>query len=339
MNGTIKDVIKKILTPEQFKFCKKLYTQFRKFLWFNRIPGKEENIRMLWQPEFHYCNYDCNYCSLKAARKGPGKFIWNEGVHLTVLERILRLPFKIDLIIGTGGEPFISPCITDSLIRITKSPNVRSLLVSSNIGVSKEIFKKFLSKCDIKKLCIAAAFHPTQEKNRQRFIDKVRYFVDKGVSIVVIVVAVPDKTTFELMIEFKKQLDSLGIPFFPTALQGTYKGKDYPRSYNKEQKRILSEIMYSKIDYEYKIEMKKPYLCDAGRKYFRLNSKGIISPCMGIPIPMGNIYSGVPKLSSRPMKCKKEECLCQQEYWNTLDFKKRYFNPTHNLHAYEEKLR
>ena len=43
------------------------------------------------------------------------------------------------------------------------------------------------------------------------------------------------------------------------------------------------------MDYEYKVEMKKPYLCDAGRKYFHLDYNGDISTCMLSRILMGNI--------------------------------------------------
>lgn len=304
---------------------------------FDRVLKKEDRITILWQPNFHYCNYDCFYCPVKKPREDQKHFDWDKELFLSVLNKIVNFPFQVDLIIGPGGEPFISKTIRDAVCTLTNSKNIKSLLILSNIGVKKAVFESFLKNCNIKKLSIAAAYHSSEEKNIERYLDKILYLKNKGVSIVGILVAVPDEKTFELILKLRKKFHSMNVPFFPTGLQGNYNGKVYPNSYTDEQKKFLKKAMGNIIDYEYKIDIKKPGLCDAGRSYFHLAHDGTVSTCMFLRKKMGNIFSSIPKLSSVPIECDAKTCICQIEYWNTIDFKERYIHSTQNLHIYREK--
>lgn len=88
---------------------------------FDRVPGTDERITILWQPKFHYCNYDCFYCPVKKARESQKHFKWDKNQFLSVLDRITTLSFNVDLVIGPGGEPFISQTILDAISVLSHS--------------------------------------------------------------------------------------------------------------------------------------------------------------------------------------------------------------------------
>ncbi|MEI7451172.1 MAG: hypothetical protein WCJ75_16295 [Desulfomonile sp.] len=138
--------------------------------------------------------------------------------------------------------------------------------------------------------------------------------------------------------EIKSQLNNLGIEVFLQGFIGSHEGRLYPQAYTPEQKKILRQLSYSRHDYEFFIEARKPGFCYSGFNSFYLDMSGIVSACGvgGWPWPiMGNLaLKAAVNLLPGPHPCVSKTCLCDTEYINTTIFFEHYQFTGLNQHKY-----
>jgi hypothetical protein len=143
--------------------------------------------------------------------------------------------------------------------------------------------------------------------------------------------------------DIKSRLNQLGLTVFLQGFIGTYEGRSYPQAYTSEEKNILRKLCYSRHDYEFFIEARKPGFCYAGYNSFYVDMSGAVRACGvgGWPWPlMGNLLDE-PRvvLLPGPHPCISQTCLCDTEYINTALFAQYYRFTGQNQHKFQYKFK
>jgi MoaA/NifB/PqqE/SkfB family radical SAM enzyme len=297
-----------------------------------KCTGEAVNVR--FYTDFNVCNYSCRYCVAGQYDKESLNTDWDAERFYRIVDNLTRLPFRTNIRLGVGGEFFLNEDLIEGARILSRAENVTSLNLITNLSFSIRKYKEFFSGFDITKVGLVASYHPSEVKNRDRFIKTAR-FMDQTVDFMVILVGYPPH--LEDLPALRRELKSHGLEVFVQAFVGWYEGKEYPYAYTAEEKALLREIFYSEYDYEYLVEAKKPGLCNSGYKSFYVDMSGVVIPCgMGIPYePMGNLAESPEiDLHHGPQMCRARRCLCDTENMNTVEFENNYVHVGLNQHKY-----
>lgn len=288
--------------------------------------------------DFYTCNFGCEYCiaghGITYGRQFP-----NLDVDLCkkVIENIIKLPYKINIRLGVRGEIFLNDFLMEMAKKLSWSKNVFSINLITNLSFSIEKYNKILEKFNREKIGLVASFHPSQVKDFKSWVKTAKY-INKHYGFSVCLVGFPE--FLKGLSSYKKMLTDEGIDVFVQPYIGEWEGKFYPKDYSMEEKKIIRENIYSRHDWEFLMENKKPGLCNAGFKSIFVNSKGVVYPC-GEALYDNSIgdFSKNPdlKLNSSPMQCPALTCQCDTENMNTVIFEKNYKFTTKSQHKYKYK--
>jgi MoaA/NifB/PqqE/SkfB family radical SAM enzyme len=295
-------------------------------------------IRVRFLSDYDFCNYSCEYCVVGQYNKSGLRHNFNAEQYLKIIQTITQLPFSISIRLGVCGEFFLSKELIAGGRLLSKARNIKHLNLITNLSLDYKKYTELLKGYVHRKVAIVASYHPTQIKDKRKWLDTALQ-MNKKYDFAVILVAYPPLMN-ELSL-FITELRQAGLEVFVQGFIGSYDNKQYPYSYTPEEKSFLKEIMYSRHDYEFFIHCKKPGLCNAGYKSLYINKDGEVFSCgMGKGINLGNLLKS-PEIYffNSPRPCTHETCLCDTEYINTLIFEQHYVFDGINQHKYSYKFK
>ena len=173
--------------------------------------------------------------------------------------------------IGVAGEFFLSQELIHGGRLLSTSKNIKRLNLITNLSFDYLKYIGYLKGYNHEKIAIVASYHPTQIKDKRRWLHTALQ-INQRFEFAVVLVAYPPllRELLELVNELKQE----GIEVFVQGYVGQYNDQQYPHSYTIEEKSLLKTIMYSRHDYEFFINCRKPGLCNAGYKSLFVNKEG-----------------------------------------------------------------
>lgn len=301
-------------------------------------PFQNDTINVRFFTGYDMCNYSCEYCIAGQSDKTRLNPNFNATRYLEIIKVLAALPFAMNIRIGVVGEYFISQDLIKGGRILSNSENVKHLNLITNLSFDYQKYTECLAGYDHQKLAIVASYHPTQIKNKSTWIRTAQQMNQKF-DFAVVLVAFPPllKELPDLVNELKQE----GIEVFVQGYIGQYGDKQYPDLYTSEEKSLLKKIMYSRHDYEFFINSKRPGLCNAGFKSLYVNEEGGVYSCgMGKGVKLGNLLeSREIHFFDGPRPCIHASCLCDTENVNTLVFEHHYKIKGINQHKYSYKFK
>ena len=188
------------------------------------------------------------------------------------------------------------------------------------------------------KVAIVASFHPTEIKDVDSWIATASEMA-KRFDLVTMSVAYPG--FISTLPDIKKRLNKSGLEFFVQPYIGSYEEQVYPHAYADEELQITREVMYSRHDQEFLLNIKHPGLCNAGFRYLFVSPMGKVTPCGGADhgVELGDLLvSPSIKLRNGPRPCPADRCQCDTENVNTVVFENHYQLPGLNQHRFRYRF-
>ncbi|MDR4498218.1 MAG: hypothetical protein MRK02_09910 [Candidatus Scalindua sp.] len=285
---------------------------------------------------FRTCNFSCPYC-IADLHSIDHEWKYEENYH-KIIQHLVSLPFSLNVRLGPAGEFFLSKSLIKGAECLSHSKNVISVNLLTNLSFSPAQYDKFFERVNKSKIAIVASFHPTEVKDRKTWM-KTACYMQEEFDFSVVLVAYPP--LIKKLPVIKEALNNLGIEVAIQGLIGKYNEREYPFAYTSEEKMLLRKICYSRHDYEFWIEAKKPGLCNAGYKsiFVDIATGNVLSCGMGNAFELGNLFSGNGiKLNDGPRPCMNKTCLCDTENLNVVTFEQHYRKTGLNFHKYEYKF-
>lgn len=274
-----------------------------------------ENLPYLgirFQIRYYTCNLKCPYC-IASWRERPSPFEIDK-FH-AIIQKIKKLPYRVCLRIGVGGEIFTSSEILNVVKEIcNEENNIFGVSFSSNIHASyKKTIGPFIDSVNTAKLGMGCTLHDTVIKNIDTFFNKVKLLKENGVLLYVGNVAVPGR--IKHLREYKNRCDEIGVPLIINALigkavtnahrsrknKGWFLGVNwgrlglsyptYPRDYTPTELDQLKTLWFTPHSYQLLVNSTrtKGMRCSAGKNYIHIDHEGNVFPCLGIKNRMSNI--------------------------------------------------
>lgn len=298
------------------------------------INNEIVNIRLL--TDWSKCNFKCKYCIV--SEQQDGFETWAEDNFKEIIKKLKSVDFRYNIRLGVQGEFFTNKTLIQGARDLSNSENCAAVNLITNLSLSSSQFEKIFSGFDISKVAVVASYHPTEIKDVKKWLETAKY-MNNLLDFSIVVVAYPP-----IIDELVTMVNKLKEDGFHLAVQGyigSYQGKNYPESYTPEEREKLKSITYSRHDFEYFINLKKPGMCNAGYKSLFINAtNGEVLSC-GIPAmrphakKMGNLLNDpVVDFSNEAMQCKSLRCLCDTENINTVLFQKHYERTGINQHKF-----
>lgn len=291
------------------------------------------NIR--YHTDYRQCNYSCEYCIAGFGTTHPKPpDNWNPFLFKRIIKNITKLPHAINIRLGVMGEIFTSKELLNGAKILSHSDNIHSLNLITNLSLTVSQYEKIFQDFDRKKIAIVASFHPTEIKNMDEWIKTAKY-MNKNYDFCCILVGYPK--ILDQLSDHKKMLQKQGLEVFVQPYIGPYEGKNYPYEYSPAEKKIVKDNIYSRHDWEFLMELKKPGMCSAGFNSIYVKFDGKVFPCgEGIYDNTIGDLSQSPniKLNNSPTMCPFLTCQCDTENMNTTVFKKYYKHSRKNQHSY-----
>lgn len=304
----------------------------------NKLPY----LGIRYQIRYFKCNLKCPYC---IADWSNNKFNFELKKFQDILKRIKKLPYRICLRIGVGGEIFTSPEIVRVITEIcNEENNIFGLSFSTNLQADyKKIIEPFLRSTDSQKLGIGCTLHDSVIKDLDLFFEKVNCLREGGFSPYVGYVALPQR--IKHIRDYKWRCREIGVPFILNALIGRLRGVEgadksliYPRDYTLQELRELKELWDTPHSYQMLVEACNTHgmACSAGKNYIYIDSDGNVFPCEMIRSRIGNILDGDIEFRSEDTKCPMNFCWCGNEN-QALRIVDRFYERTGTLRIFSPK--
>ncbi len=295
-----------------------------------------------YQIAYHQCNLNCPYC-IASWKKQKSRF---DAINFDrIIRAIKKLPYRVSLRIGVGGEIFTSPELMAGVASICNAgSNIFNVSFSTNLvaGWDKTI-KPFLASLDTGKLGIGCTLHDTVIPDVDAFFDKAEKIKQTGADIYIGLVAIPGR--FQFIAEYKKRCEGLGIPLIMNGLVGNLQGVEtgdaslvYPRDYTKEELARLKELWDTPHSYQLLLAAceTKGMVCSSGRNYIYIDHQGNVFPCKQIRKTMGNILTDKIVFQREDTLCPESVCWCGNEN-QALRIVDEYYDRSKTLRMFTPK--
>ncbi len=300
-----------------------------------RKPVGVSPIKVRFYTDYPVCNYKCTYCVAgHGPPEGRPESPWNEERYLTIIDNLCKVDFPINVRIGVGGEFFISKVLVEGARRLGQSENVVALNLITNLSFHPKQYARILKDIPKEKVAMVASYHPTEVKNADSWVAAAQE-LSTDYDLTTMSVAYPP--FLRDLPELKAKFAAVGLDHFVQPFIGEYEGRTYPQAYTDEERAIVREIIYSRHDYEFLLNLRRPGLCNAGFRYLFIDPYGIAKPCGGADHDriLGDLtVSSKIELLSGPRPCPANVCQCDTENINTLAFEEHYRPIDKNQHRF-----
>lgn len=294
------------------------------------------NIRLL--TDWSKCNYKCSYCIVAEQQD---KFVsWSETNYKIIVKNLCKASFKFNIRLGVQGEFFANKTLIEGGRVLSNAESCVGVNLITNLSLNPTQFDRAFEGYNISKLGVVASYHPTEITDIEAWLETAHYMNDKVDFSVVVVAYPPILDNLEVMVA---RLHKMGIHVAVQSYIGKYMFRTYPEEYTKEEKQRIKAMTYSRHDYEFFVNLKKPGMCYAGSRSFFVNTvDGKVLTC-GIPLMkdarvIGNLLEN-PSIDflNDPMQCTSPRCLCDTENINTVVFHNNYKRIGVNQHKFRFK--
>lgn len=204
-----------------------------------------------------------------------------------------------------GGEPFLSPNITEACYELMKKHYIRF-----NTNLAEKGTTEFLEKVTASKIrVIHASCHIKALERRklmERFIHNIQICQKRGIPVNVEEVGYPP-----LAIEaedYRSLFKSHGIELTFGPFYGKYRENRYPDSYTDQERKVFG-FPDACIQCHQTGRGNGTFYCNAGMNVFVVRSNGDVYPCDGIKKKLGNIYTGF-RMNKQLVRCPVANCIC-----------------------------
>jgi pyruvate-formate lyase-activating enzyme len=295
-----------------------------------------------YQVRYHQCNLVCPYCIVSWNKQDN---LFDPATFRAILSQIQKLPYRISLRIGVGGEFFTSRDLMEGVAEICNSDsNIFNVSFSTNLVADWEkVIQPFLKSTNTAKLGLGCTLHDMVIKDVDAFFMKAEKIKAAGAEIYIGLVAIPGR--FHSIAEYKKRCQSLDIPLILNGLAGNLVGVEgadptlmYPRDYTLAELAELKELWDTPHSYQLLLEacQTKGMVCSAGRNYIYINHEGYVYPCQGISKPMGNIMTDTIVFQNEDTVCPQPVCWCGNEN-QALRIVDQYYDRSRTLRIFYPK--
>ena len=253
------------------------------------------------------CNYRCSYCrpenfTTRNVSKERWIAIWDDiyarygGCHVSF----------------SGGEPFVYPSFIEILQGMTRKHTIE---ISTNLSFD---VRPLVEKVDLKRVRMGCSLHP-EMADFEEFMSKIgmlkKYDFEKWVTLVAYPGFLKD------MKRYKERIEKEGIRFSMLPFNGKWEGRDYPKGYTEDEKKLILELCGNdevnrrtfefRNDEKVNVESRKKGPCMMGQKYARIYPDGRVQRCCAKGAQeLGNIIDGTFRLFEEPRPCGIENCPC-----------------------------
>lgn len=267
---------------------------------------KNYEYKMIWNLS-NSCNYSCSYCY---NRPVPGKKEITDSFSPEQISKCFDDTHKRWLILISGGEPFLVPQFPELLKNLSANHHVQ---ITTNLtSPHLDHLEDYINPSRI--MMISASLHASERETKDpgfnKFIDRYISLEKKGYRMLINYVSYPP-----LFTRIEKDFNYLhekGIHDITVlTYRGKWEGKDYPGSYTKEQRRIISQLAIDKAEdlIAGQHTNYKGIRCEAGHKFFSMDSIGNINRCGTVDTCNGNLFDGTFKLNNSDLPCPSKECI------------------------------
>jgi len=173
--------------------------------------------------------------------------------------------------------------------------------------------KNIIEKMSPKRVRIGTSFHPQYAKLSE-FLEKIVTLKKAGFEAWVNFVPWPP--SLKDTPGYKEVFESNNIKFVLQPFIGDYEGRNYPRGYTDDEKKILGifsdEANTKAVDFKTTNESnKKGKLCRMGQNYAFIHPDGETDRCCkDHTMKLGNVIKGTFKLLDEAIPCQADECNC-----------------------------
>ena len=99
-------------------------------------PRKTDVINVRFYTDYNICNYSCPYCIAGQNNKANIVEKWDDRNFDAIIENLTRLPFKINIRLGVGGEFFLNKKLVAGARKLSHAKNVHSVNLITNLSFS-----------------------------------------------------------------------------------------------------------------------------------------------------------------------------------------------------------
>ncbi|HRY28516.1 MAG TPA: radical SAM protein [Elusimicrobiota bacterium] len=202
-----------------------------------RLSEFHRTMPVFYNWEIHYsCNYRCSYCPFTVSgwHTFSSKNAYPPLSRLESAWRRLYERYGKGHIAISGGEPCTYPEFVPLVQTLTR---MHSVELNTNLSFDEE---KFAAAVDLKRIRLAASFHP-QFAAFEDFFKRTVYFKERGVDIFVNYVSFPEQ--LEEMWRYKKEFQAAGVPFYIMPFNGKYEERVYPQGATEREKACYDAAM------------------------------------------------------------------------------------------------
>lgn len=283
---------------------------------------------------FRPCNFHCPYCTADiGANNVRYRWPYREN-HRRIIENLLATPYRLAIRLGPAGEFFLSKELVADARYLTQQDKVDTVDLITNASLKRSFYEKAFEDFDLSKVSMTVSYHPTEIEDADTWKETVRYFRD-NMAVGIVLVAYPP--LMHLLPEIRKGLLDLDVPIFVNGFIGSFDGAKYPFAYSRLENQLLKSLSYSRHEYEFWINGRKPGLCRAGMTSIFVDiADGSVYSC-GYPVRhrLGELLSGPNfELLSTPTPCGNRLCMCDSENYNPVVFDKHYEKTGPGLRQY-----
>ncbi|MDD3836693.1 MAG: hypothetical protein PHG43_02525 [Phenylobacterium sp.] len=298
-------------------------------------PVRDRVINVRFYTDYPVCNYKCPYCVAgHAPPEGRPESPWSDDRYRAIVDNLCKLDFPINLRIGVGGEFFISKVLVEGARKLAACDHVKVLNLITNLSFHPQQYARILKGIPKEKVALVASYHPTEVKSADAWVaaaQELATYYDLTTMSVAYPPALPK------LREIKEKFAAVGVDHFIQPFIGEYEGKLYPQAYTEEERALIREVIYSRHDYEFLLNLKKPGLCNAGFKYLFIDPYGLVKPCGGADHGriLGDLTAS-PKVEflDGPRPCPAAACQCDTENIQTKVFEDHYAWTDKNQHRF-----
>jgi hypothetical protein len=251
-----------------------------------------------------------------------------------IVDNMCRLPFPFNIRIGVGGEFFVSKVLVEGARRLAQSDNVVSLNLITNLSFQPQQYRRIFEGVPPGKIALVASYHPTEVKDEDKWIANAR---ELAASFDLVCMGVAYPPLLARLREIAAKFRDAGVDYFIQPYIGAFGERLYPQAYTEDERALIREVIYSRHDYEFLLNLKRPGLCNAGFKYLFVSPYGIVSPCGGADHgrTLGDLMRSPDiMLLDGPRPCPAPTCQCDTENINTLAFEEHYRWAGKNQHRF-----
>jgi MoaA/NifB/PqqE/SkfB family radical SAM enzyme len=292
---------------------------------------------------YQVCYLACPYCIKRAVRNKGEPF--NIQRFRDIIQKLLQLPFTVNLHLGVEGEIFTSPDLLEEIVTLCNSHNnLQTVSFLSSIDADwNQVIGPFLSSLDTRKLGMGCTLHDLVIPDIESFFRKVARILDAGVAVYVTHVAIPGRIAH--IQNYFHRCRKLGVPLILNSLIGQAKnipGIDpelaYPQSYGERERESLRDLWDTPHSYQMLIHASSPrgMKCTAGSRYVFIEPNGEVFPCSKIKTSLGNILTADVRFLQDPLICPSDRCWCGNQN-QALCIVDEYYQRTRNVRMFHPK--